>query len=216
MANFLDLPLELRSQIYCYLIDQETLAFGSDPLLPKIHRIFPAILHANKLISYEAGLLFYRENPVHLWVEIECDRGDKIEQTLNSALAALFEENLPRSWQCYITLHVSYGKFESEFYDGRLILFKNQERYPTLSGAPQGREILEGWRQWFSGCGWYIKGLFASSFRRSMPIGAPTKNSRSRRDRSWRLGTMVAGEDFVKYLERLLPEPSPLSNSGPA
>ena len=210
MAHLLNLPLEIRSQIYSYLIDWDnTVTFGSEPLYPKIHKISPAILRTNKQISHEAGMTFYRENPLQLWIEIDYDKQQLIDITFDAALTALSDEALPRAWECLVTVYVSYGMSESEFYVGRLTLLEVQEKYPSLCGAPEGQGIQEGWLKWFSSDEWYIKALFAPASRRSIACNAGTKRGRSLRYPVWKAGRVISGDAFVRYLKRLLPAKEP-------
>lgn len=215
MATFLDLPLEIRSQIYRLLIDwEETFSFGSGALKPKLHKVHPSILCVNKTISHEAGMTFYRDNPGQIWIEVDYDKRDTIDIKLDAALLDLTDQDaVPQSWQCAVTMHVSYGLSESEFYEGRLILCERQLRYPTLSAAPEGKGILGGWRQWFSGGRWYVRHFYAPAMRKAKSgTQAPIKGLRTRRGRSWKVGDIILGEVFVSYLERLLPQPWPLPN----
>ena len=145
MATFWDLPLEIRTQIYHLLIDWEQyFCFGSGISVsrPKIHKIDPSILRVNKRLSDDAGSIFYRDNLVELWVEVDYDKRDTIDIMLDAALVALTDKEAgPRSWKCRITIHVSYGNKESEFYEGRLIMYKEQAKFPSLSGAAHAKEI---------------------------------------------------------------------------
>ena len=168
--------------------------------MPKIRKIEHSILRVNKRLSNEAGLVFYRDNSVELWIEVDYDKRDTIHIMLDAALAALTDEDFgPRSWKCCITIHVSYGTEESEFYEGRLIMYKEQAKFPSLSGAAHGKEISEGWRSWFSGGDWYIRQFYVSRFKMD--------GLRTRRERSWKVGSTISGDDFVQYLERLIPPP---------
>ena len=210
MAKFFDLPFEIRTQIYRLLIEREiSFGFGSGDSIPKLCKIQPSILQVNRAISHEAGLTFYKDNPVRIWVDIDCDKRDAIDVVLDAALVALADKDaVPYSWQCCVTVHVSYGGDESEFYHSRLILHEEQAEYLALRGAPQGKDILDGWRQWFSGGGWFIKSFWVSASRGNGGKKAPVQGLRTRRGRSWRAGSVISGDNFVKYLERLLPPPS--------
>ena len=216
MPGLLDLPLELRNQIYSYLIEpNEVSRFGSEPLMPKIHNISPTILRVNKALSYEAGMYFYRNNPAKLWIELDRDKRDVIDITLDTALAALTDESTPASWQCLLTILVSYGDIETEIYQATLILHQSQKKCPGLRGAPEGKEIDQGWRSWFSGGQWNVKGLYNwSPHYGYAPLGAPAKARQSLRTQSWVAGTRIMGDDFVGYLERLVPSPKARTCSG--
>lgn len=208
MATFLDLPSEIRTQIYHLLIDwEQSFGFGSGILMPRIHKTDPSILRVNKRLSDEAGLIFYRDNTVKLWVDVDYDKRDTIDIMLDAALAALTDEDSgPRSWKCCITIHVSYGVRESEFYEGRLIMYEEQAKFPSLSGAAPAKDISEGWRSWFSGGNWYIRTFYVSTFRsKKAGTAAPMEGLRTKRDRSWKTWDTIFGENFVEYLERLVP-----------
>ena len=209
MAKFFDLPFEIRTQIYRLLIERDIkFHFGSVDTHTSLCNVYPSILQVNKRISHEAGLTFYRDNPVEIWIEVDYDKRDTIDIVLDAALAALIDEDaVPRSWQCSVTIHVSYGRNESEFYHSQLILHEKQAKYLALSGAPPGKGILDGWRQWFSGGSWRITHFYASTLRRDIKKKSPMEGLRTRRGRSWRVGSVISGDDFVKYLERLLPCP---------
>lgn len=206
MTGLLDLPLELRNQIYSYLIEPDEVShFGSEPLMPKIHKISPAILRTNNALSYEAGMYFYQNNPAELWIELDHEKRDTIDITLDAALVALTDASTPTSWQCLLTIHISYGKLEAEIYQATLILHQSQLKYPGLRGAAEGKEIGNGWRCWFSGAEWDVKGLYMWT-PRGLFVGAPAKGPRSLRDASWQSATRISGDGFVGYLERLLPK----------
>ncbi|KAL8792676.1 MAG: hypothetical protein Q9195_004736 [Heterodermia aff. obscurata] len=208
MAKFMDLPLEIRTQIYRLLIDWDiAFRFGPMDFLTKLCNINPSILQVNKTISYEAGLTFYRDNPAEVWIEVDHDKRDTIDGIVGAVLGALTDKNaVPHSWQCCVTVHVSYGDTESEFYHSQLILHEKQAKYPALSGAPSGKAILDGWRQWFSGGKWRISSLWVSRSRYAWVNGS-MQDLCTRRGRAWRVGDVISGDDFVKYLERLLPSP---------
>ena len=178
--------------------------------MPKLHKIDPSILRVNKRLSDDAGLIFYRDNLVELWVEVDYDKRDTIDIMLDAALVALTDENSgPRSWKCCITIHVSYGTEESEFYEGRLIMYEEQAKFPSLSGAAHAKEISEGWRSWFSGGNWHIRQFYVSRFKsKKVGTSVPTDGLRTRRERSWKVGSTISGHDFVEYLERLIPPPN--------
>ena len=210
MATFWDLPLEIRTQIYHLLIDWEQyFCFGSGISVsrPKIHKIDPSILRVNKRLSDDAGSIFYRDNLVELWAEVDYDKRDTIDIMLDAALVALTDKEAgPRSWKCRITIHVSYGDKESEFYEGRLIMYKEQAKFPSLSGAAHAKEISEGWRSWFSGGNWHIRHFYVSrSKSKKVGTSAPMDGFQTRREGSWKVGSTISGDDFVEYLERLIP-----------
>ena len=209
MAKFFDLPLEIRNQIYRFLIDaDQSFLFGSTENLIKLRNIHSSILQVNKTVSQEAGLTFYKDNPVEIWVVVDYDNRDTIDLLLDTALGALFDEDaVPCSWQCGVTVHVSYGLNESEFYHSRLILHEKQAKYPSLSGAPLGKDVLDGWRQWFSGGSWRIGSFYLSKLRGHAGKEDPMRALCTKRGKSWKVGTVISGDDFVKYLERLLPSP---------
>ena len=205
MNSLLDLPLELRAQIYSYFIDpDDQIVFGSEPLMPKIHKIDPIILRVNKALAHDAGMALYRANAVELWIELDCNNRDAIGIILDTALAALTDESTPPSWQCLITMHVSYGN-QSEIYQARLILHQRQARYPGLDRAPEGKGVDMGWKSWFSSAEWQVKGLHSwrsRPGRKRLPVKAP----RFARDIPWRTGTSICGDNFVRYLEQMLPD----------
>lgn len=216
MAKFFELPFEIRTQIYRLLIDwEDSFKFGSIETHTQLYKIHPSILHVDKTISHEAGLTFYRDNPVELWIEVDYDKRDTIDNVLNAALGALTDKDaVPRSWQCCVTVHLSYGDDESEFYHSLLILHEKQAKYLALSGAPPGKDILHGWRQWFSGGSWRISHLWERPGRQDVEKTSPMQGLRTRRGSSWGVGSVVPGDDFVKYLERLLPAPFPVEGHG--
>ena len=211
MANFFDLPIELRTEIYLYLdlIDwDQTFSYGSGDIMPKLHNIKPSILLINKAFSYDAGVFFSRYNPVQIWIEVDYEKPETIDNMLEAALTALTKESdngISRSWQCLITIHVCYGVTESEIYESRLVLYEKHTRYPTLPGAPPGKDILAGWRQWFSGGTWRASNFYVSTLQWVVRRLRPAPNVRTLRDHSWKAGAGIAGEDFVAYLQRLVP-----------
>ena len=206
MAGLLSLPLELRAEIYSYLINPDELfVFGSEPVMPKIRKIDPTIFRVNKALSYDASMALYRANAVELWIELDCDNNDTIDIMLDAALAALTDKTTPPSWQCLITVHMSYSN-QAEIYQARLILHQRQAKFSGLDAAPEGKGVDMGWRSWFSSTEWEVKGLYSwrtRHGRHKMPVKAP----RFARDISWRAGAWICGDDFVKYLAQMLPDP---------
>lgn len=206
MAGIFKLPLEIRAEIYSYLINpDELIVFGSEPLMPKIRKIDPIILRVNKALSHDAGMAIYRANAVELWVELDCDNGDTIGIIFDTALAALTDESTPPSWQCLLTVHMSYNN-QAEMYQARLILHQRRAKYSDLDGAPEGKGVDMGWRSWFSSTEWQVKGLHSWRSRpgtQKLPVKAPPFE----RDISWRAGAWICGDNFVKYLEQMLPDP---------
>ena len=154
-------------------------------------------------------MTFYRENPTAIWVELDEHMHEKVDTILNKLVVNLTDDEwAPSSWQCSVRVHVSYaqecGQTGSEFYHSQLVLHQLHAKYPTLSRAPLGKDILSGWRQWFSGGNWRVSN-FLLAMARGQVGRKPLKHARTKRDRSWRVGDVIPGDDFVKYLERLQP-----------
>ena len=202
---YLNLPLEIRAKIYSYIQNPgELVVFGSEPVMPKIRKFDTTVLYVNKALSHDAGMAFYRANPVEAWIELDCENGDTIDMTLDTALAALTDENLPPSWQCLITMHLSYNN-QSEIYEARLILHQRQDKYSAIEGAPEGKGVHMGWRSWFSSTEWQVKGLHSWRSRprtKKLTVKAP----QFARDVSWQAGAWICGDDFVKYLKQMIPD----------
>ena len=201
---FLNLPLELRDQIYSYIQNPgELVVFGSEPVMPKIRKFDTTLLYVSKALSHDAWMAFYRANPMEVWIELDCDNGETIDMTLDTALAALTDDGVPPSWQCLMTMHLSYCN-QSEIYQGRLILHQRQAKYSAIEGAPEGKGVHMGWRSWFSSTEWQFKGSHSWRSRpgtQQLPVKAP----RFARNISWRPGVWICGDDFVEYLKQMIP-----------
>ena len=209
MAKFMDLPQEIRTQIYRLLIDWDRpFLFGTNETLTKLCKIESSILLVNKTISQEAGLTFYKDNPAEIWIAVDYDQRSVINSVLSAALETLIYENAaPRTWQCCVTVHVSYGRHESEIYHSSLILYEKQAKYLDLAGASPGKDVLAGWRQWFSGGVWCVRSFWAYGSRGDDEKKNPMRALRTKRDRSWTVGGAISGDSFVNYLDGLLPSP---------